>query len=105
MNFLSKLFGPGKIKSALKNGAIVVDVRTGTEYDRGHVPDAFNIPVDRIAVSVDRLKAANRPIIVCCNTGERSSIAVKQLKSKGVKNVYNGGNWEDVVKLMRSLKD
>lgn len=103
MNFLSKIFGGSQIKSALKKGAIVVDVRTGTEYDRGHVPDAFNIPVDRIQVSADRLKDAKRPIIVCCNTGERSRIAVQQLKAKGLKNVYNGGSWEFVVKLMKEI--
>lgn len=103
MNFLSKLFGGSKIKSALKKGAIVVDVRTGTEYDRGHVPDAFNIPVDRIQVSAERLKAANKPIILCCNTGERSGIALQHLKAKGLKNVYNGGSWEYVVKLLQGL--
>jgi phage shock protein E len=101
VSFFSKLFGGGQVKAALKKGAIVVDVRTGTEYDRGHVADAFNIPVDRIAVSAERLKEAKRPIIVCCNSGERSKIAVQQLKSKGVKEVYNGGNWEYVAKLMR----
>ncbi len=103
MSFLSKLLGGSQIKSALKNKAIVVDVRTGTEYDRGHVPDAFNIPVDRIQLSADRLKESKLPVIVCCNTGERSRTAVKQLKAKGVKQVYNGGNWEDVVKLMKNL--
>jgi rhodanese-related sulfurtransferase len=101
VSFLSKLFGNGQIKSALKKGAIVVDVRTGTEYDRGHVADAFNIPVDRILVSADRLREANLPIIICCNTGERSRVAVQQLKSKGIKHVYNGGNWEDVARLMK----
>jgi rhodanese-related sulfurtransferase len=103
VNFLSKIFGGSQIKSALKKGAIVVDVRTGTEYDRGHVPDAFNIPVDRISVSADRLKDAKRPIIVCCNTGERSRIAVQQLKAKGLKQVYNGGSWEFVVKMMKEI--
>ena len=103
MSLLSKLFGGGKIKKALKNGAIIVDVRTGTEYDLGHVPDAFNIPVDRIQVSADRLKAAKKPVIVCCNSGERSQIAVQHLKAKGVKEVYNGGNWENLLKLMQEL--
>ena len=101
MSFFSKLFGSGQIRSALKKGAIVVDVRTGTEYDRGHVADAFNIPVDRILVSAERLKEAKLPIIICCNTGERSKVAVQQLKSKGLKQVYNGGNWEDVARLMK----
>lgn len=93
-------FGSGKIKDALKRGAIVIDVRSGTEYDRGHVPDAFNIPAERVAGSAERLKAAKKPVIVCCNSGSRSAAAVKALKAAGVKEVYNGGSWQDVVKLM-----
>ncbi|MGQ0738587.1 MAG: rhodanese-like domain-containing protein [Bacteroidota bacterium] len=96
-------FGAGKIKSALKRGAIVIDVRTGAEYDRGHVPDAFNIPVDRIRASADRLKAANKPVIVCCNSGARSGTAVQQLKASGLKEVYNGGNWQQVLKMMEAM--
>jgi len=96
-------FGAGKIKSALKRGAIVIDVRTGAEYDRGHVPDAFNIPVDRIRASADRLKAANKPVIVCCNSGTRSSTAVQQLKVSGLKEVYNGGSWQNVLKMMEAI--
>lgn len=102
MSFLSNLFSGGKIKDALKKGAIVIDVRTGIEYDRGHVPDAFNIPVDRIQDSAERLISAKLPVIICCSTGERSSLAVQKLKAKGVKNVYNGGSWENVLKLMKS---
>jgi phage shock protein E len=101
VGFLSNLFGGGKLKAALRKGAIIIDVRTGTEYDRGHVPDAFNIPVDRIRASADRLKEAKRPVIVCDNTGDRSSTAVQILKEKGVKEVYNGGNWENLLKLMQ----
>jgi phage shock protein E len=92
-----------KIKDALRNGAIIIDVRTGTEYDRGHVPDAFNIPVDRIKASADRLKATNKPVIVCCNSGDRSSTAMQHLKAKGLKKVYNGGDWESLLKIMQSL--
>ena len=102
MSFFSDLFGGGKIKSALHKGAIIIDVRTGTEYDRGHVPDAFNIPVDRIQASAERLKETKRPVIICCNTGERSSQAVQALKAKGVKEVYNAGNWEKLLKIMNS---
>ena len=92
-----------KIKNALRNGAIIIDVRTGTEYDRGHVPDAFNIPVDRIRASAERLKATNKPIIVCCNSGDRSSTAMQHLKAKGVKNVYNGGDWEKLLTIIQHL--
>ena len=103
MSFLSNLFGGSKIKAALRKGAIIIDVRTGTEYDRGHVPDAFNIPVDRVQASADRLKESKLPIVVCCQSGDRSSTAVQILKSKGLKEVYNGGSWENVLRLMQSL--
>lgn len=104
MGLLSFLgLGSGKLKNALRKGAIIIDVRSGTEYDRGHVPDAFNIPADRIKASADRLKEAKRPVILCCNSGERSRKALEALKAKGLKDVYNGGNWKNLLKLMQSL--
>ena len=96
-------WGKGSIKKALRKGAIIVDVRSGIEYDRGHVPDAFNIPVDRIKASAQRLKESGMPVIVCCSGGNRSALAVQQLKAKGLMEVYNGGNWERVLKIMQSL--
>jgi len=104
MGLLSFLgFGSGRIKNALRKGAIVIDVRSGTEYDRGHVPDAFNIPVDRIKASAGRLKDSKMPVIVCCNTGERSKKAFHILKASGLKDVHDGGNWESLLKLMQGL--
>ena len=88
------------LKKHFKKGAIIIDVRTGTEYDRGHVPDAINIPVDRIKANAERLKEAKVPVIVCCNSGDRSATAVQYLKVKGVKEVYNGGNWEKLLKMI-----
>ena len=96
-------FGSGNLKSAYKRGAIIIDVRTATEYDNGHIPDAFHIPVDRIKVNADRLKEAKLPVIVCCNDGHRSGIALQALKSKGLKEVYNGGNWEQLLRLIKSI--
>jgi len=103
MGLLSFLGFGGGIKSAIRKGAIIIDVRTGTEYDRGHVPDAFNIPVDRIRANAQRLKETNKPVVLCCNTGERSGTAAQILKAKGVKKVYNGGSWENVLKILQSL--
>lgn len=104
MGFFSFLNpGGGNIRKALQRGAIVIDVRTGTEYDRGHVPGAFNIPVERVVSSAERLRATNKPVIVCCNSGSRSSLAVKQLKAKGLKEVYNGGSWQHVVRILEKI--
>jgi phage shock protein E len=104
MGLLSLLgLGSGKIKAALRKGAIIVDVRTAAEFDRGHIPDAFNIPADRINVSIQRIKAAKKPVILCCNSGAKSSTALHLLKTQGVKEAYNGGSWENLLKLIRSL--
>ena len=104
MGFLSLFrFGSGRLKNAIRKGAIIIDVRTGGEYDRGHVPDAFNIPVDRIGASAERLKAAKKPVIICCNSGDRSQQAVEELKRRGLKEVYNGGNWEEVLKILQQV--
>ena len=102
---LLSLFGgnSAQLKKALRNGAIVVDVRTGIEYDNGHFPDAFNIPVDRIRSSAGRLKEAKRPIIVVCNNGERSATAAAYLKESGVPQVYKGGSWEKLLRLQQSI--
>jgi phage shock protein E len=104
MGLLSILgLGSGKIKEALRKGAIIIDVRTAAEYDRGHIPDAVNIPVDRINISIQRIKAAKKPVVLCCNSGTRSSTALQLLKAQGIKKVYNAGSWEKVLKLTRSL--
>jgi phage shock protein E len=96
-------FGNNALKNALRKGAIIVDVRSGPEYDSGHIPEAFHIPADRIKLSADRLRDAKRPIVVCCNSGQRSADAVQLLKAKGIKEVYNGGNWEKLLQLLKSL--
>ena len=104
MGLLSLLgVGSGKIKATLRKGAIIIDVRTAAEYDRGHIPDALNIPVDRITISQQRIKAANKPVIVCCNSGDRSNTALQLLKEQGLKEVYNGGSWEKLLKLLRRI--
>lgn len=93
--------GSGQLKNALRRGAIIIDVRTPQEYDLGHIPDAFNIPVDRISVSAERIKASGLPVVLCCDSGARSNIALRQLKIKGLKELYNGGNWKNVLKLLQ----
>ena len=96
-------FGGGKIKDVLRRGAIVIDVRTPQEFDQGKVPESINIPVDRIAVNAERIKNMNRPVVFCCTSGARSSNAATIMKQKGMKEVYNGGSWYDVIKILKSI--
>lgn len=105
MGLLSLLgLGDGVIKEALRNGAIIIDVRTAAEFDRGHIPEAINIPVDRINANAERIRSMNRPVVLCCNSGARSGIAKQFLFAKGMKdNVYNGGNWERVLRISKKI--
>ncbi len=104
MSLLSFLgFGNSKVKDALHRGAIVIDVRTPQEFDQGKVPGSINIPVDRIAANAERIKGMNRPVVFCCASGSRSSNAAAIMKQKGLKEVYNGGSWYDVLKILKSL--
>ena len=104
MGLLSFLgFGNATLKEALKKGAIIIDVRTPNEYDRGRVPDSINIPVDRIPVNSERIKQMKRPVIFCCSSGSRSGNATRIMKEYGKKDVYNGGSWENVLKLIKSI--
>lgn len=102
MGWLSFL-GPGasSLRKAYEAGAIIIDVRSGIEYDQGRIGDSINIPVDRLAISLDRLKAITTGIICCCNTGARSAQAVKYLKQQGIRHVMDGGSWEKLARAIR----
>jgi len=103
LSFLSQLFGGSRLKDALRKGAVIIDVRTPNEFDQGRVADSINIPIDRIPVNATRIKEMNRPVIFCCSSGSRSGQAVSIMKSTGLKEVYNGGSWLDVMKLIKSI--
>ena len=77
----------------VKEGAIIVDVRSKGEYAGGHVKNSINIPVDQLSANLSRLKDKNKPIITCCASGMRSSSAQTMLENAGYTKVYNGGGW------------
>ncbi|MFD0375665.1 rhodanese-like domain-containing protein [Streptomyces sp. NPDC127112] len=64
----------------------VVDVRTPGEFATGHLPDALNVPLDRLAESVPELRAAaeRTPLLVVCASGARSDKAVTELAVHGI---------------------
>lgn len=87
-------FGPSvNYADLLKQGGIVVDVRTKGEYQSGHIKGSVNIPLDQISASESKFKGKDQPIITCCASGMRSASAKSILKSKGYTQVHNGGSW------------
>ena len=93
---LKKLFGPSiDVKQLLDDGAVLVDVRSPSEYKAGHVQGSMNIPLPDIAGKATKLSKFDKPIITCCESGMRSGSAARTLKSKGLE-AYNGGAWRSV---------
>jgi phage shock protein E len=96
INLLKNLFGLGPktdYAQLIKEGAIVLDVRSKGEYNSGHIKGSINIPVDQLRNNFGKLKNKEKPIITCCASGMRSASAKSLLKSNGYLAVYNGGSW------------
>jgi phage shock protein E len=76
------LISAKKARTRLKNGALVVDVRTVGEFVSGHLPIAVNLPVNEFETSMTSyVKDKKQVILVHCQSGIRSSIAKKKLKA------------------------
>lgn len=70
--------------------AVVVDVRPMADFSAGHILHAINIPMNSFANQSGMLeKYKGRPLIISCRSGNQSSMACKQLRSKGFERVYN----------------
>jgi phage shock protein E len=95
---IKKLFGfnSPEIDYAMlvRQGAILLDVRSTGEFAMRHIEGAINIPVDDLDSSLDTFKNKNTPIIACCASGGRSALAKNILRMNGFSHVYNGGAWK-----------
>ncbi|TDY10161.1 rhodanese-like domain-containing protein [Meridianimaribacter flavus] len=94
MGFLDFIFGAKKrqVDFYMKNGAQILDVRTQREWDNGHIEGSRHIPLDDLKNHVDELKALNKPLVVCCESGVRSAKAAKFLNLNNI-DATNGGGW------------
>ena len=82
-----------------KEDVIVVDVRDTWEYEKGHVKNAVNIPLNEIPARIGEFKKLNGPVVLYCRSGNRSGTAVHILKLAGITNAYNGGGISDMQKI------
>ena len=84
----------------IKNGAVLVDVRTKMEFSLGSIPGAVNYPHAEIRGHLDELPK-DKPIVLMCAIGLRGHIAGRILRQRGFKDVSNvtGGykSWHAVL--------
>lgn len=87
-----------ELAEKLKDKNKLIDVRSRDEYRVGHIPRAENIELNKIANYKGK---TDQPIYVICQSGARSSQAVRILQQKGYQaiNVRGGMNqWNGPVK-------
>lgn len=76
---------------------LLIDVRTPSEYNKGHIIDAINIPLDQLDYNINGIiNYKYRPVVVYCKGGKRSAIAAEMLINNGFTNVYNLSGGYDV---------
>ncbi len=68
--------------------AIVLDIRENAEFAAGHLPNARHIPLGELSGRMSELPA-DKPVIVCCATGARSTGAAGVLRKAGRDQVFN----------------
>ena len=74
---------PAELAAGLERGTLtLIDVRGASEWDAGHIPGARHIPLGALAERVDDLPR-DRPLVVHCQSGSRSAIAVSLLDHMG----------------------
>lgn len=77
-----------------QKNVFLLDVRTTEEHRQGHLDGAHLIPIDQLLNRIGELPR-NRPILIYCAVGSRSSQVAAYLARAGYAEVYNmyGGIW------------
>lgn len=71
-----------ELDEAVEAGALLVDVRSRAEFERGSIAEAVNVPLEDLRERADEL--AGRSVIVHCQVGQRGHTAARLLAQRGV---------------------
>jgi len=73
-----------------REDALVLDVREQAEYAQSHILNARGLPLSQIEARIDDIaKYKDKPVIVYCASGNRSSAAAATLKKRGFTRAVN----------------
>lgn len=79
-----------QLKTKVKDGAILIDIRSPQEHKEGHLEGSILIPEYELKNKVHKIvQNKEQIIIVYCSSGIRSKKAQRKLQKMGYINVYN----------------
>jgi len=91
---------PKIAREYLRNGAVLIDVRSAGEFTARHLPKAVNIPLSEIEAVIGRkVKDKEQVLLLHCQGGGRSGEARRKLKALGYANAFNLGSYERASKI------
>jgi phage shock protein E len=94
--FGHKWWSSRRVKAMLpalkQQGALLVDVRSPSEFAAASAPGTVNIPLNELGSRLAEIPKT-APVVVGCASGTRSGMAKMQLKKNGYAQVYNIGTW------------
>lgn len=85
-----KLSATQVVQKMNQNNAVIIDIRSKTEFKAGHILGAKNMLIDDVCNKLN-VTDKERPIIVVCSKGENTSKLALQLKEKGYNSFYLKG--------------
>jgi len=74
--------GRDEARKLIADGAQLIDVRADHEWDAGHLAGATHVPLPELPQRIDELDR-DRPVVVYCRGGNRSSMAAAALGDAG----------------------
>lgn len=88
LNGLTRLFHWHDVANLNHSEVTLLDVRTKSEFKKGTLEGAVNIPLDDLRSRLNELDLA-KPVYVFCQVGLRGYVASRILEQNGFKEVYN----------------
>ena len=79
------------IKEFIDNNAVIIDVRSESEFNSGNIEGSVNVPLKDLMYRVNEFEKEKKYITVC-TVGMRAESAKKFFKKRGFQ-VVNGGRW------------
>lgn len=89
----ANIISADEVQQQMKNTTVqLIDVRTVSEYESGHIKGFQNIPLNSLEKRAAEINK-NAPVIIHCQSGVRAAMAYSVLEKLGFKNIlnYSGG--------------
>jgi phage shock protein E len=101
----SSLDAATSVSDYLRRGALLIDVRSASEFNSGHLPSAINLPLNQLDSLLPRhTRSKDQMLLLHCKSGMRSSLAVKRLKRQGYCNTLNLGSYGRAARMVRLVR-